>query len=333
MMITNPRLFVLQIRNNHVLIEIEFLFFPSIVHTALLSCLSQFNHDCYFSSIHPLAGSNYVRLLLDLPKFPISSQLVSSVIQDGPHFAVDSYLSREKFHHTRHVFFCLLLPLSRSFIRKRKSSDEPIVFVCVCVRFRRRPRFENIYIYIESPSLLPFLLYIVCACFRSFPCPAGYVRKKKKKLFHHDKSRNQGIKNISWVSCDGLNCPDMIVCREKKGDEEKKKKRKWGVIWIRFLRASLFFILMKRKLVVLADHVFVLPLYVNRFQCEMYHHSPSCCFDDPRRIQNSKMMENDRVLFFVFACCCSAIFDWRCFAQRAPPRLSVIDKWWLRVRN
>ena len=228
MMITNPRLFVLQIRNNHVLIEIEFLFFPSIVHTALLSCLSQFNHDCYFSSIHPLAGSNYVRLLLDLPKFPISSQLVSSVIQDGPHFAVDSYLSREKFHHTRHVFFCLLLPLSRSFIRKRKSSDEPIVFVCVCVRFRRRPRFENIYIYIESPSLLPFLLYIVCACFRSFPCPAGYVRKKKKKLFHHDKSRNQGIKNISWVSCDGLNCPDMIVCREKKRGRIEKEEEKMG---------------------------------------------------------------------------------------------------------
>ena len=333
MMITNPRLFVLQIRNNHVLIEIEFLFFPSIVHTALLSCLSQFNHDCYFSSIHPLAGSNYVRLLLDLPKFPISSQLVSSVIQDGPTLpSIHIYRERSSITHATYFFFVYFFLFPGLSYEKENRAMSPS-FLCVCVRFRRRPRFENIYIYIESPSLLPFLLYIVCACFRSFPCPAGYVRKKKKKLFHHDKSRNQGIKNISWVSCDGLNCPDMIVCREKKGDEEKKKKRKWVVIWIRFLRASLFFILMKRKLVVLADHVFVLPLYVNRFQCEMYHHSPSCCFDDPRRIQNSKMMENDRVLFFVFACCCSAIFDWRCFAQRAPPRLSVIDKWWLRVRN
>ena len=179
MMITNPRLFVLQIRNNHVLIEIEFLFFPSIVHTALLSCLSQFNHDCYFSSIHPLAGSNYVRLLLDLPKFPISSQLVSSVIQDGPHFAVDSYLSREKFHHTRHVFFCLLLPLSRSFIRKRKSSDEPIVFVCVCAFSKKASLWKHIYIY-RIPFTSSFSS-IYCMCmFPVFSLP-GRVREKKEK--------------------------------------------------------------------------------------------------------------------------------------------------------
>ena len=227
MMITNPRLFVLQIRNNHVLIEIEFLFFPSIVHTALLSCLSQFNHDCYFSSIHPLAGSNYVRLLLDLPKFPISSQLVSSVIQDGPTLpSIHIYRERSSITHDTYFFVYFFLFPGLSYEKENRAMSPS--FLCVCVRFRRRPRFENIYIYIESPSLLPFLLYIVCACFRSFPCPAGYVRKKKKKLFHHDKSRNQGIKNISWVSCDGLNCPDMIVCREKKRGRIEKEEEKMG---------------------------------------------------------------------------------------------------------
>ena len=36
-------------------------------------------------------------------------------------------------------------------------------------------------------------------------------RRRRKRVFQHDKSRNQGIKNISWVGL-GLNYPpDMIV--------------------------------------------------------------------------------------------------------------------------
>ena len=147
MMITNPRLFVLQIRNNHVLIEIEFLFFPSIVHTALLSCLSQFNHDCYFSSIHPLAGSNYVRLLLDLPKFPISSQLVSSVIQDGPTLP-SIHIYRERSSITHDTYFFLFTSSSFQVFHTKKKIERWAHRFCVCVCVFEEGLALKTYIYI-----------------------------------------------------------------------------------------------------------------------------------------------------------------------------------------